>query len=298
MVASPSTFSANFRCPICQSPLKVGEKVWQCTGENAQQRQHSFDVAKQGYVNLLPVQNKHSKNPGDSDESIMARRRFLQAGFYQSLQDGLYDFCKGLLSSQPSVNWLDIGCGEGYYTERFLQLNPSKLVALDISKPAVLATAKRLKPISTTTQKYCLVASASQVPLANQAVSILTSIFSPILADEFHRLVSDQGFLVIAKPAVNHLIEMRDGLFEQIVAHDSDKFIDELAPYFALVKQTRVETTISLTATQLQDLLTMTPYAFRAQPARREALIDRCEQAGSMCFTTDFMIYGFQKICL
>ena len=113
MVAFPSTFSANFRCPICQSPLKVGEKVWQCTGENPQQRQHDFDVAKQGYVNLLPVQNKHSKNPGDSDESIMARRRFLQAGFYQSLQDGLYDFCKGLLSSQPSVNWLDIGCGEG-----------------------------------------------------------------------------------------------------------------------------------------------------------------------------------------
>ena len=141
-------------------------------------------------------------------------------------------------------------------------------------------------------------ASASQVPLASQSVSILTSIFSPILADEFHRLVSDQGFVVIAKPAVNHLIEMRDGLFEQIVAHDSDKFIDELAPYFELVKQTRVETTISLTATQLQDLLTMTPYAFRAQPARREALIDRCEQAGSMRFTTDFMIYGFQKICL
>ena len=186
----------------------------------------------------------------------------------------------------------------GYYTERFLQLNPSKLVALDISKPAVLATAKRLKPISTTTQKYCLVASASQVPLASQAVSMLTSIFSPILADEFHRLVSDQGFVVIAKPAVNHLIEMRDGLFEQIVAHDSDKFIDELAPYFELVKQTRVETTISLTAMQLQDLLTMTPYAFRAQPARREALIDRCQQAGSMRFTTDFMIYGFQKICL
>jgi 23S rRNA (guanine745-N1)-methyltransferase len=176
--------------------------------------------------------------------------------------------------------------------------NPSKLVALDISKPAVLATAKRLKQISMTTQQYCLVASASQVPLASQTVSMLTSIFSPILADEFHRLVSDQGFVVIAKPAVNHLIEMRDGLFEQIVAHDSDKFIDELAPYFELVKQTRVETTISLTAMQLQDLLTMTPYAFRAQPARREALIDRCQQAGSMRFTTDFMIYGFQKICL
>ena len=94
MVALPSTFSANFRCPICQSPLKVGEKVWQCTGENAQQRQHGFDVAKQGYVNLLPVQNKHSKNPGDSDESIMARRRFLQAGFISRCKMGCMIFAK------------------------------------------------------------------------------------------------------------------------------------------------------------------------------------------------------------
>ena len=103
---------------------------------------------------------------------------------------------------------------------------------------------------------------------------------------------------MIAKPAVNHLIEMRDGLFEQIVAHDSDKFIDELAPYFELVKQTRWKPRFRLPLRSIKDLLTMTPYAFRAQPARREALIDRCQQAGSMRFTTDFMIYGFQKFVL
>ena len=66
---------------------------------------------------------------------------------------------------------------------------------------------------------------------------MLTSILARFWRDEFHRLVSDEGFVVIAKPAVNHLIEMRDGLFEQIVAHDSDKFIDELAPYFELGKR-------------------------------------------------------------
>lgn len=297
MLSATPTFFANFRCPICQSQLVVGDKVWQCTAENAQQRQHGFDVAKQGYINLLPVQNKHSKNPGDSDESIAARRRFLQAGFYQALQDALYHFCAALLQShKQSINWLDIGCGEGYYTQRFLQLNPTSLVALDISKPAVLATAKRLKPITASTQTFCLVASASQVPIASDTVTMLTSIFSPILPDEFHRLVSDNGYVVIAKPAANHLLEMREGLFEHIVAHDSEKFIDELAPYFHLVKQTSVCNAISLTASQLADLLTMTPYAFRAQPARREALINRCQQAGSLNVTTHFVIYGFQKI--
>lgn len=297
MLSATPTFSANFRCPICQSLLLVGDKVWQCTGDNIKQRQHAFDVAKQGYVNLLPVQNKHSKNPGDSEESIAARRRFLAAGLYQSLQDGLYDFCARLLpANQSKVHWLDIGCGEGYYTERFLQLKPTSLVALDISKPALVATAKRLNAVTSATQKFCLVASAAQVPLADNAVTVLTSIFSPILPEEFHRLVEDNGYVVIAKPAVNHLIEMREGLFAQIVAHDSEKFIDELAPYFHLVSQTSIQRTIALSVSQLVDLLAMTPYAYRAQPARREALIKRCEQAGELPLTTHFVIYGFQKI--
>ena len=296
MLSATPPFVANFRCPICQSPLIVADKVWQCTGDNAQQRQHAFDVAKQGYVNLLPVQHKHSKNPGDSDEAIAARRCFLAAGFYQSLQDGLYDFCGKLLAgNQGNLHWLDVGCGDGYYTERFLQLKPTSLVALDISKPAVLATAKRLKSMTATTQQFCLVASAAQVPLADKTVTMLTSIFSPILPEEFYRLTEDKGYVVIAKPAVNHLIEMRDGLFEQIVAHDSHKFIDELAPFFTLIDQSSVEDTITVTTAQLQDLLTMTPYAYRAQPARREALLSRCEAAGSLRITTHFVIYGFQK---
>ena len=299
MLSNSTTFSASFRCPICQSPMQVGDKVWLCTGDNEQQRQHSFDVAKHGYVNLLPVQNKHSKNPGDSDEAIAARRRFLDEGFYQSLQDGLSELCAELIQAQPqsqTINWLDVGCGEGYYSQRFLQLHPDSLVALDISKPAVLATAKRLKPILSDSQKFCLVASASQVPLENESVSMLTSIFSPILPQEFHRLVEDKGWVVIAKPGVNHLLEMREGLFAQIVAHDSDKFIDELAPYFNLVKQTHIQNTITLNPAQLDDLLTMTPYSYRAKQTSREALLTRCTQAEALDFTTHFVIYGFQKI--
>ncbi len=295
------TPAIQFCCPLCQSPLVVGEKLWQCRGDNPQQRQHCFDVARQGYINLLPVQQKNSKHPGDSEAAVAARQRFLQAGFYQPLQEALADFCTALLPRGSHPNWLDIGCGEGYYTERLLTLAPTNLVALDISKPAVMATAKRLRqasaanPTPSTCRIYTLVASASQVPLASRSVDVISSIFSPILPKEFHRLLSDKGFVVVAKPAANHLLELRAGLFEQVVAHDSDKFIDTLAPYMSLVKQITIANTIALDAKQLSDLLTMTPYAYRAQPARREALLHACEQAGTLSVTTQFVIYGFQK---
>ena len=55
--------------------------TWRCT------QGHSFDIARQGYVNLLPVQNKRSRDPGDSKTMIVARQEFLVAGFYQPIAD-------------------------------------------------------------------------------------------------------------------------------------------------------------------------------------------------------------------
>ena len=62
-------------CPVCQNPLIQNGKNLSC------EKNHSFDQAKQGYVNLLPVQFKHSKAPGDNKEMVVARRAFLDKGF-------------------------------------------------------------------------------------------------------------------------------------------------------------------------------------------------------------------------
>ncbi|MFW2178246.1 MULTISPECIES: putative RNA methyltransferase [unclassified Moraxella] len=291
------------RCPLCHSELMPMAKTWQCTGDNSQNnpqsnspnRQHSFDVAKQGYVNLLPVQHKKSKNPGDTEQAVLARQRFLSAGYYQVLADGLQDFCQQFISDIPQRNWLDIGCGEGYYTERFLQLSPKHLLALDISKSAVIATAKRLKPFLATQACYPMVASASQVPVFDQSLNVISSIFSPILPNEFARILADNGQVIIAKPAPNHLVQMREALFEQVQAHDSDKFIDEMASHFTLGKEQRITHQITVNSEALADVLTMTPYTYRAKPTNRQALMQRCEQLGELALTLDFVIYGFNK---
>lgn len=290
--------SPRFICPICQSPLHVGAKTWQCQPPQANSdatpvKQHSFDVAKQGYVNLLPVQHKKSKSPGDSDESIAARQRFLGAGHYGMLQQGLMDFCQAIVP-QPVNTWLDIGCGEGYYSARLSTLAAQSFIALDISKPAVVSTAKRLKTVTAPTC-FTMVASASQVPLASHSVDVISTIFSPILPHEFDRLLTEQGKVIIAKPGVDHLLELRAALFDRVQAHDSDKFIEAMAPAFALVKEHHIHGHIQVTPDALHGLLTMTPYSYRAKPDNRDALLARCRNFGTLTLTVAFNLYAFAK---
>ena len=323
-----------FVCPLCQSPLQPAADTWRCDGSlNPKQTTHPFDVARQGYVNLLPVQQKKSKAPGDSQASIEARKRFLNSGHYQPLQTVICQQIEQLLAqniltqnkiiSEPitpsttlptthdknSVNWLDIGCGEGYYTQTMAQMGSDSmttLIAADISKPALIELAKVSKAASQlwyqqhkdkaekTTVIYPLVTSAAHLPLRAHSVTGISSIFSPILPEAFAKVLADKGYLIIAKPDVGHLATMRDALFDSVREHDSDKFLQELAPYFTLIETHRVSTEMTLAASDLADLLTMTPYAYRARSEKRQVLLAAVEQ---QAFSTEakFVVYVLQK---
>lgn len=235
-------------------------KSWQCCQP---EKPHSFDVARQGYVNLLPVQHKKSKQPGDSTLAILARQRFLSQGFYQPLQQKIVTS----LSTTPITHLLDVGCGEGYYTQAMQPL-AQHLTAIDISKAGVIQTAKLSKKKSTNTLT-CLVASANRLPLQTGCVDVITSIFSPIVVNEFTRVLAEGGKLLIAKPATKHLWALRALLFDTVRQHNSDKFIDQLADNFQLTEQHTVEVDMLLDTVNLTDLMTMTPYAYRAKAEKR-----------------------------
>ena len=304
-----------FICPLCQSPLQPAIDTWRCDGSlHLKQTAHPFDVARQGYVNLLPVQQKKSKAPGDSQASIEARKRFLNAGHYQPLQALICQKMVELLAKKelPSeqtgkpVNWLDIGCGEGYYTQAMAQTGMDTLIAADISKPAIVELAKASKAISSlwnqqdkndgieTAVIYPLVTSAAHLPLRAQNINGISSIFSPILPAAFNEVLSDEGYLIIAKPDIRHLATMREALFDDVREHDSDKFLQELAPYFTLLNTYNVSTELKLSADDLADLLTMTPYAYRAHSEKRQALL---ALVATETFATEakFVIYILQK---
>lgn len=317
-----------FTCPICHSPLQPAKDTWRCDGSlHPKQTSHPFDVAKQGYVNLLPVQQKKSKAPGDSQQSIDARQRFLAAGYYQPLQALICQQMTQLLAEnrtaieddEQPIRWLDIGCGEGYYTQAMAHTGMDTLIAADISKPALTSLAKvskaanylwyqqdkvsqkteientETKTATKTAAIYPIVTSAAHLPLRAHSMAGISSIFSPILPEAFAAVLKHNGYLLIAKPDIGHLASIREALFDSVREHDSNKFLPTLAPYFELVDMHNISTPLSLSAGALADLLTMTPYAYRARAENRQALLASAETAP---FITEakFVVYALKKL--
>ncbi len=264
-----------FICPLCQSPLLAQAPSWRC--ENG----HSFDVAREGYVNLLPVQHKKSKSPGDTPDSVQARRAFLQAGHYQPLRDAVTD----LLRPLAALTLLDLGCGEGYYTSALHEVVP-EVTGLDIAKPAIQLAARRFKGIT------WLVGSGSLLPLAAQSQDVVSSLFSPLPVAEMARVLRPGGHVLVVTPAPEHLWTVREGLFGEVRAHEPDKFLKDFAEGFELVGRELVRYPLTLTQQALKDLLAMTPYAWKAKAERRALL----EQQDGFATEAAFSVMLFRKL--
>ncbi|ENX33157.1 hypothetical protein F889_03096 [Acinetobacter colistiniresistens] len=261
-------------CPVCRQALNLVANSWQC------EKGHHYDVAKQGYVNLHVVQHKHSKNPGDTAESVLARREFLQAGFYQPLQQAVV----ALLQQLQPRSVLDIGCGEGYYTSA-MQAHTQQCIGVDIAKTAVQRAAKL------NTKVTWVVGTGATLPVQDHSLDLCTSLFSPIPQDEIVRVLADDGYLIVVTPAPRHLFDLREALFEQVNLHEPQKFVQQLEAQFELKQAQIVEAPMQLEQQALKNLIAMTPYAYKANPERRKAL----EQAQTFEVTAAFQIYLFQK---
>ena len=184
----------NLICPICGYQLNNEGKRYVCA------QNHSFDIARQGYVNLLAVQQKHSLNPGDTREQVLSRREFLEAGYYAPIAQTLIRTAKELgISGQI----LDVGCGEGYYSAQLADALDAPLTGLDISKEAVRCAAAKYKG------KQWLCATAAHIPVEDGSVSLLTSLFALTLPEEFHRILKEGGYYFQVLAAEDHLLGLK-----------------------------------------------------------------------------------------
>ena len=261
-------------CPVCREALSLSEKTWRCVNN------HSYDVAKQGYVNLHVVQHKHSKNPGDTPESVQARRAFLSAGFYAPLQQAVVEKIRQLRIE----NLLDIGCGEGYYTNA-MQQEVLQCVGVDIAKNAVQVAAKLNKDVT------WVVGTGATLPVLDDSIDLCTSLFSPIPQEEILRVLKPQGYLMVVTPAPAHLLAMREALFDEVNAHDPHKFVEQLQQHFELLEQPIIESEFNLDQTQLKNLIAMTPYAYKAKLEKRQQL----ELQTDTFLQASFQLYIFKK---
>lgn len=244
-------------CPLCDSQklrLQTPKSLVCDAG-------HCFDISKRGYVNLLPVQNKRSKAPGDSEEMVQARARFLDSGAYLPIADFIQQSLGALVDKTPldSLHILDAGCGDGYYTERLqTAFSDVSCYGLDISKAAVDRASRRSKAIN------WLVASNRDVPLESSSFDVIICAFGFACYDEFARLLKPGGALLLFEAAANHLLELRQQLYPELVQKPLPSIDVALEQGFSLSTEDNTQVRIELNPEQLADLLVMTPHGYRA----------------------------------
>lgn len=236
----------NFRCPICAQGLEPEGRAWVCP------QKHSFDLARQGYVNLLTVQQKHSLAPGDTREQVLSRRAFLEAGFYVPISDALN---RAALDYGAQGDILDVGCGEGYYSARLADAMNAKLTGLDISKEAVRCAAAKYK------QHTWLCATAAHIPVPDHEAGTLTSLFAITLPEEFHRVLRPGGLFFQVLAAEDHLMGLKSIVYDRLT-HKEKNTVPRLEG-FELLESRPIRFSFHLEGEQVRSLFAMTPHLFR-----------------------------------
>lgn len=248
-------------CPVCGQPLTRRENTWRCGAG------HCFDVARQGYVNLLTVDRKHARHPGDTKEQVAARKAFLDGGFYEPVAGAVCRFLAPL--SLRAV--LDAGCGEGYYLTRLQAALPqAEYAGIDISKDAVRFAAVRNK------QALWLTGTAAALPFPDVSFDAVLSMFALTAEAEFVRVLRPGGAFLQVLAGPEHLMGLKSIIYPTIL--HKEKVLHPLLPGFRLDRTETLQFSFSLESPeQVQNLLSMTPHFWRISKdgAARLAATDR-----------------------
>ncbi|KZN57786.1 putative RNA methyltransferase [Pseudoalteromonas luteoviolacea] len=265
--------TVEYRCPICSESLVPTGNSLGCTNR------HQFDFAKEGYINLLPVQFKRSKQPGDNLDMVQARRTFFATPHYQFLQQSL---AKLVASKQPKTV-IDLGCGEGFYTQAIANELEEQIsiYGLDISKPAIKYAAKRYdKPNFS-------VASSKDAPFKDALANVVLSIFAPVFDKESARLLSPEGTLIIVSPGPHHLYELKQQIYDDVRLHQAP----DCPEGFIETEQTLFQEVHSISTEVIFHLIKMTPFAWKFKGSHFEALSSKTHHD----ITLSFLVTQFNK---
>ena len=262
-------------CPLCHRGLRQTGAALKCDSG------HSFDIAKEGYVNLL-VQ----KQAGDAKEMLKARRNFLESGLYAPLSDAINELVRAHLPHVPgSLHVLDAGCGEGYYLDRLQRALASRqdvcYIGLDVSKEAIRMAAKRCG------QLFFVVGDVKQrLVMGGGAFHAILNIFAPRNSMEFARVTAPGGILIVVIPSPDHLLRLRTtlGLLnieEQKQQHVRQQFVGE----FEFVESSAIGYSINLKREQIEQVVMMTPNYWHLTDKMLEALWKMEEIETEVAFT-------------
>lgn len=257
-------------CPVCGMPLEFQDHVARCG------RGHCFDIAREGYVNLLRS-SKSGDLIGDDKASARCRRDFLNKGYYSALQSALCE-----LFSDRQGNVLDICCGEGYYTSALAQNPALSVFGFDISREMVRLAAKR---------GHCryFVANMAAIPVADGSMDYATHLFAPFQEASFARVLRSGGRLVTVIPGRKHLFGLKQALYD--TPYENDEQLPQTAT-LKLIRTVKVTDQITLRSQEdIQAVFRMTPYYFHTSEKDKEKLL----QLSRLDTPVEFVLAEYEK---
>ncbi|WP_375176325.1 putative RNA methyltransferase [Marinobacter mobilis] len=269
-------------CPLDGLPLALADRSWRCSAG------HCYDSARQGYTHLLPVQNKRSKDPGDSKDMVAARQRFLNGGYYRPIAEAV---SRQVLADDPQdlpLACLDAGSGEGYYLRQLAETEGDgtlALMGLDISKWAVLAAAKQ-------DRRVCwVVGSNANLPVASDSLDRLLCLFGFPVYDEFARVLKPGGKLIQVDAGADHLRQLREIVYPSLKPRDQGQ--KPVPPGFDRLTSETVRFELALQEPEaIADLLAMTPHLYRASAEGRT----RAAGLKTLTVTVEVVVQSFGRI--
>ena len=244
--------AALLRCPVCGETMQVVANTIRCN------RGHSFDIAKEGYVNLLRS-NKNGDQIGDDKISARCRRDFLNKGYYKPLREYLHK-----LFAECNGTVLDICCGEGYYTSGLAENPQLQVYGFDISREMVRLAAKR-------GGSTCFVANLASIPVADASFDYAVHLFAPFQEVEFLRILKSGGRLYSVVPGSYHLFGLKQAVYD--VPYENDEKLPNTTT-LKLLSKMKISADITLTSqADIDAVFRMTPYYFHTSAKDKEKLI-------------------------
>ena len=225
-------------CPICKKELKKNGLSYTCPSG------HTFDISNKGYTNLL----LNHPNGGDNKEMVNARFLFLQNGYYSPLKEKIASIVKEYNISSLA----DLGCGTGYYSSNLNTI----VYGFDISKEAIIKASKNK-------ENQYFVSSSSNVPLKDEAVDMVLTIFAPTFEEEIYRILKRDGIFVLVTPLKNHLIELKESLYNNpYLNSEKEVTFNNLE----IIKKEELTYVKEISQDDLINLIKMTPYFYKTDP--------------------------------
>ncbi|WP_410636022.1 putative RNA methyltransferase [Amycolatopsis sp. cmx-4-83] len=263
------------RCSVCGDLIGLADRTLRCGNR------HSFDLARQGYVNLL-----HARIPAgtaDTAEMVAARADFLASGAYRGLADELARAC-----AEADDLVVDAGAGTGYYLARVLDASGAFGLALDVSAAALKRAARAHPRLGAAVWNLW-----EPWPVGDEVASVVLNVFAPRNGPEFHRVLRPGGLLVVAAPAPDHLRELGD-LVLAVDERKDERLDGTLGEYFARTGRTAVRQEVELSPEQVRQVVGMGPAGFHLDRGDRRARLAALSEP--QVVTVSFTVSTYRRL--